>query len=85
MEYNRETLTEVMADRKRVVDLHAALETSLQTQEKLHFPFHLFMFLASSKMTTCVTTACISKMTQYHIYLVSQSFPLGLFMKHTCG
>lgn len=42
MKYKSETLTEVVADRKRAVDFHAALETSLQTEEKLYFPFYLF-------------------------------------------
>ena len=39
------TLTEVMADRKRVVDVHAALETSLKTQEEeLYFQYNCFLY-----------------------------------------
>lgn len=58
MKFNSETLTEVVADRKSVVDFHAALETSLQTEEKLYCPFHLFslfnMFLDSLDSSKCI-------------------------------
>lgn len=38
-----ETLTEIMADRKRVADFHAALETSLNVQKEKLFLFTHFL------------------------------------------
>lgn len=50
-----ETLTEVMADSKRVVDIHAALETLLQIQgEELQLDLIWFYFLSQKTTFTYI-------------------------------